>query len=250
MSSPLFSVVIPVYNAENTIGAAIASLQAQSLGDWEALIVDDASTDRSLEVVLALAAADQRLRVIHDMHQDAFRGVSVARNTGIDHARGQYIAFLDADDRWYPDKLARQREAFGNGADIVFCSYRRVDLFGKDLGLVPARPVVRWAHALSGNPIGCLTGAYRRERFEQARMPDVTMHEDYAFWLHLLAQGEQAVGLPDVLAEYTVSPGSRSANKFKAALAVWEILGGQRLSFWRRLYCFCAYAFKAVKRRV
>ena len=250
MNLPLFSVVIPVYNAENTIGATIASLQAQSLSDWEALIVDDASTDRSLEVVSALAAADQRLRVIHDICQDAPRGASGARNTGIDQTKGQYIAFLDADDRWHPEKLARQREAFAAGADIVFCSYRRVDRFGKNLGLVPARPLVHWADALTGNPIGCLTGAYRRERFEHARMPDVTMHEDYAFWLGLLAQGEQAVGLPDVLAEYTVSPGSRSANKFKAALAVWEILGGQRLYFWHRLYCFCAYAFKAVKRRV
>lgn len=250
MGSPLFSVIIPVYNAESTIETTILSLQAQSLENWEALIVNDASGDRSEELLSTMAALDERLRFFTDPTQEKPLGVATARNKGIENARGRYIAFLDADDRWYPEKLARQNASFESGADIVFSAYRRVDSSGQTLGTVPACDKLRWKDALSGNPIGCLTGAYRKDRFADARMPDLALHEDYAFWLDLLGSGVEAVGLPEILAEYRVAPGSRSANKLQAAAAVWKVLQQQKISLRRRLFCFSAYALKAVGRRL
>ena len=249
-ASPQFSVIVPFRDAELTLPAALASLAAQTEPAWEALLIDDASRDGSAALVRAAAARDPRLRLLHDPAQGPARGVAATRNLGIAAARGAYVALLDADDRWLPEKLALQRRAFEGGADIVFAAYRRIDAQGRPLGIVPARARVAWADALAGNPIGCLTGAWRRARFPHVRMPDLPLHEDYAFWLLLLRDGAVAHGLPQVLAEYRVQPGSASADKRRAARAVWEILGTQGLSWPCRSVGFLRYAVGAVARRL
>ncbi len=103
---PLFSVVTPVWNAAATLAGTVASVRAQSLADWELLLVDDASTDGSLALARALAAGDPRIRVLA---RETNGGAATARNDAIRAARGRFIAFLDADDRWYSEKLARQQ---------------------------------------------------------------------------------------------------------------------------------------------
>ncbi|MGY6411059.1 MAG: glycosyltransferase family 2 protein [Alkalilacustris sp.] len=246
-----FSVIVPFHNAEDTLADTLESLTSQTEAGWEALLVDDASTDRSVAIAKAAARNDHRIRLIHDPAQGQFpRGAAASRNIGIAAAQGAFVALLDADDRWLPTKLARQREAFGRGADIVFTAYRRVDMAGRSLGAVPARPRVTWQDALAGNPIGCLTGAWRRARFPHARMPVRDLHEDYAFWLMLLRSGAVAHGLTEVLAEYRVRPGSASADKLHAARAVWHILGEEGLSWHRRGLSFMRYASGAVARRL
>lgn len=249
-SKPQFSVIIPFHNAEKTLPEAIASLQEQTEPDWEAILVDDASIDGSLRIAQTSVADDPRLRLLHDPMQNAPRGAAASRNLGIDAVNGLYIAFLDADDRWLPAKLAAQRHMFESGADIVFSSYQRITLNGLPLKIVHAAARVRWADALGGNPIGCLTGAWRRARFPQARMPERGMHEDYAFWLTLLREGAVAEGLPEVLAEYRVHPGSASSNKLHAARAVWDILGTQGLTLSQRSLEFMRYAHRALARRL
>ena len=246
---PLFSVIIPFHDAAATLPEALASLCAQCEPDWEAILVDDASRDASLAMARAAALEDQRFRVIHHPQRHT-RGAAASRNLGMEAARGQYLALLDADDRWLPGKLAAQARAFERGADIVFTSYRRIDPAGRDLGLVPARGRVAWSDALAGNPIGALTGAWRRERFAGARMPLRRIHEDYAFWLELLRSGAVAEGLPEVLAEYRVQPHSASANKWNAARAVWDILGTQGLSLPERSRNFIRYALRGIARRI
>lgn len=248
-AGPVFSVIIPVRNAQATLSAALVSLQAQTETRWEAFVIDDASTDGSLDLARAAAARDPRLQVIH-YPQTQPRGAAASRNLGIARAQGQYLALLDADDLWRPGKLAAQLAAFEAGADIVFTSYRRIDPVGRDLGIVPAPARVTWADALSGNPIGALTAAWRRTRFPQARMPLRDMHEDYAFWLILLREGAVAQGLPQVFAEYRVQPRSASANKARAARAVWFILGTQDLGLVQRALCFLRYATRALRRRI
>lgn len=248
-AGPVFSVIIPVHNAQATLGATLASLQAQTETRWEALLIDDASRDGSLDLARAAAARDPRLQIIHQP-QTRPRGAAASRNLGIARAQGRYLALLDADDLWWPDKLAAQRAAFEAGADLVFASYRRIDPAGHVLGIVPAPARVTWADALADNPIGALTAAWRRARFPQARMPLRDMHEDYAFWLMLLREGVVAQGLPQVLADYRVQSHSASANKVRAARAVWSILGTQDLSLPARARCFLHYASRSVSRRI
>ncbi len=121
-SAPLVSVIIPTYNRRALLPQAIASALGQTLSDMEVIVVDDGSTDGTPELLAAWP--DPRVRY----HQASHRGACAARNLGLDLARGQYIAFLDSDDRWYPEKLAVQRLRLEtSGADVVFCAFRRYD---------------------------------------------------------------------------------------------------------------------------
>jgi teichuronic acid biosynthesis glycosyltransferase TuaG len=247
---PTFSVVIPFRNAASTIGRTIDSIVAQTLPSWEALFIDDASNDGGLSIVLAHAAREPRIKA-KSSGATKPRGVAETRNLGLEAATGEFIAFLDADDTWLPGKLEAQLAAFAAGADIVFSSYERVDDAGRVIGIVSARPVVAWSDALAGNPIGCLTAAYRRQRFPLARMSNIGLHEDYAFWLDMLREnGTHAIGLPEVLARYRVHSGSTSANKLRAATAVWAILRREGLPLPMRTINFLRYATKSVRTRV
>ncbi|WP_176559293.1 glycosyltransferase family 2 protein [Rubellimicrobium roseum] len=249
MTVPLFSVVIPFRNAASTLPATLASLRRQTLEDWEALVVNDGSTDRGAALVVDLARQDPRLRLI-DEGGVAARGAAATRNLGIQASRGRYVAFLDADDLWRPTKLERQAEAFAAGAPMVFSSYQRMDGDGRALGVVPAAARVAWEDALGGNPIGCLTAAYDTDRFGRAEMPLLPMHEDYAFWLALLRDGAVAWGLPEVLADYRVRPGSVSANKVRGAAAVWRILGAEGVRPAERVLHFSRYVRTGLARRL
>lgn len=249
MSTPLFSVVIPFRNAATTLPATLGSLRAQTLTDWEALLVNDASTDEGPGLVRALARQDARLRVI-DHGGTVARGAAATRNLGIRASRGRFIAFLDADDLWRPEKLARQSVALAGGAPIVFSSFQRIDMTGRALGLVRAPERVAWADALGGNPIGCLTAAFDTAVCGRAEMPLLPIHEDYAFWLGLLRGGAVARGLPEVLADYRVRPGSASANKIRGAAAVWRILGAEGIGPVARSAHFARYVRAALRRRL
>lgn len=245
---PIVSVILPFRNASATIGRALDSLAAQSFLEWEAVLVDDASVDGGAAVVATRAEIDQRIR-LHRLPTNL--GVAQARNYGIRAARGRWIAFLDADDRWHPDKLALQVPVLQAGTSIVFSSYERVSVDGEDLGTVAARARVAYRDALSGNPIGCLTAVWDRSRYGEAEFPILPMHEDYAFWLSLLRQGGEALGLPYVLATYQVSPTSLSGRKLRAARAVWSILRAEPGMTQPRLVLgFTTYVIRSVWRRL
>ena len=245
---PLVSVIIPIRNAAHTLNRALDSVAAQSWQDWEAVLVDDASTDDSPAMARARVQADPRFRYVALARN---HGVSGARNAGLDAARGRYIAFLDADDAWYPEKLTRQIPLLQGGEVLVCAAYRRVDEAGRSLGVSRPPARITYAAALAGNPIGCLTAVWDRWRFPDARMPDLPLHEDYAFWLTVLRSGAEARGLPDVLADYTVRRNSRSARKGRAALATWQVLRAQPgLGLLGAMAGFIGYGWRSVRRIV
>lgn len=117
-TTPEITVIVPVYKGVATLRAAVGSLAAQSFPDWECILVDDGSKDGSGAVADALAAEDGRVRVLHRQNG----GTSAARNTGLDAARGRYVAFLDEDDAYHPRFLeVLYAEAEATGAEIVGC---------------------------------------------------------------------------------------------------------------------------------
>ena len=243
---PLVSVITPARNAAATLPATLASVAAQTLPDWEMLVADDGSTDGTAEIAAAAAARDPRVRPLPGPHQ----GAAAARNRAIRAARGRYIAFLDADDRWRPEKLARQvafmeREA----VPFSFTAYRREDAAGRDLGLVRAPASVDHAALLRGNVIGCLTAVYDSAHFGRVEMPDLPLRQDYALWLQLLRGGGVARGLDEVLADYRVGAGSLSASKLRAARGTWAVLRREGLPLPRALWCFGHYAAAGLRRR-
>jgi teichuronic acid biosynthesis glycosyltransferase TuaG len=220
--SPRVSVITPIWNAAATLSETVASVRAQSFGDWEMLLVDDGSTDGSRALAERLAATDPRLRLLGWRDN---RGPAAARNAGIRAARGRFIAFLDADDCWRREKLARQVGYMERtGVPFTFTAYRRIDLDGRPLGRVvpPARLTHR--ELLRGNVVGCLTAVYDAGALGKVEMPNLRRRQDFGLWLALLHRGVEAHGLPDELAEYRVRPGSLSTDRLAALAANWRLL--------------------------
>ena len=246
--TPLVSVITPAWNAAATLEATIASVAAQSFPDWEMLVADDGSADTTPAIAAAWAARDPRIRPLPGPGRE---GPAGARNRAIRAARGRFIAFLDADDRWRPEKLARQIAFMEReGSPFSFTAYRREDAQGRELGTVHPPAAVDYAGLLKGNIIGCLTAVYDTARFGKVEMPPLPLRQDYALWLALLKPGGTARGLDEVLADYRVGGGSLSGSKFKAARGTWAVLRREGLLLPHALCCFGHYALAGLRRRV
>lgn len=248
---PTVSVVMPAYNARRFIGEAIQSVLDQTYGAWQLIVVDDASTDDTAEIVASYRRNDERISYVRNPGN---LGVVHSRNRALELAQGKYVAFLDADDVWKPAKLAAQ-VAFmeQTGTSVSYGSYLRIDGDGRPVGKVVAPDGLSYDDMLKSNFIGNLTGIFRRADLSDLRFEDIR-HEDYVFWLRALDKVGWARATPscEPLAGYRVSAGSLSANKLKAARWQWTIyrsvLG---LSILRSTSCFIWYAwFAMMKRRV
>jgi glycosyltransferase involved in cell wall biosynthesis len=229
--APTVSVITPVWNAEATLAETVASVRAQSFPDWEIILVDDGSTDGSRELARQLAAEEPRIRW-WALGQN--RGTAEARNAAIRAARGRYLAFLDADDLWQPEKLEVQLGHMARtGAPFVFSAYRRIAVDGRLLGRVAVPARLTHAELLKGNVIGCLTAIYDTAHFGKVEMPSLRRRQDFGLWLKLLRRGGEAHGLPQELAAYRVRRGSRSSRSHSAVPGTWmldpEVAGLSRM---------------------
>lgn len=215
----LVSVVMPAYNCEKTIAASIESVIKQTHSNWELCISDDCSKDGTAEVVARFD--DPRIRFLA---LEKNGGAAAARNNSLQHARGQFIAFLDADDTWQPEKLEQQIKAMKEaGCAVSHCSYTRMDSsLSRPIGLVKAKRRVTYKDMLKENCIGNLTGMYDRSRLGLFLQESIG-HEDYLMWLEII-RGADSVGVAEPLANYRVQPGSLSGNKFNAAKWQYRIL--------------------------
>ena len=242
------SVVMPAYDAAATLEASMRSVLEQSHADLELLVVDDCSSDDSPAIAQRIAAQDSRVRALR---LPANAGVAAARNAGIQAASGDWIAFLDSDDRWHPEKLSAQLEHMQRtGTRVSYCAYQRVDPAGKVLSTVTPPPRVDHAAMLKSNRIGNLTGIYHRS-LGDARFQRVG-HEDYVFWLQMVRRAGQAVRVeyPVPLAWYLVRPASLSADKGKAARWQWHIYRDiEKLGPARASWFFLHYVANALLKR-
>lgn len=218
---PLVSIITPMYNAEKYIKDTIQCVLAQGYNHWEMLIVDDCSSDKCLNIANEYAAKDYRIKVIA---LDKNNGVANARNEAIKKAQGKYIAFLDSDDLWYPQKLSIQVRFMEDHHYAI--SYTRngyIDKLGHKEEKISHIPLqVNYKRLLKGNPLHCLTVMINHEMIPTIEMP-LIKHEDYATWLSILKEGFTAYGIDEELALYRKTADSVSANKFKAITWTWHI---------------------------
>ncbi len=221
---PLVSIITPIYNAARWLPATIATVRAQTLTDWEQILVDDRSTDGSAAIAAAAAAEDARFRLLCTPCNS---GPSAARNLALDAARGRFIAFLDADDLWHPEKLARSLACMIiHGYGFIYHDYRHISQDGAHRGALITGPEelnLRTLHTRRGT--GCLSVVIDRERIAGFRFPENghRLHEDFCAWLNLIQQGHVGHRLADDLGCYRLSAQSRSANKLTAAAHAWKI---------------------------
>lgn len=246
----LVSIITPTYCSEKTIEQTIESVRNQTYPHWEMIIVDDGSTDQTRRLLREAAAADKRIRPIF---LEGNHGAAVARNTALDLAQGRYVAFLDSDDCWKPNKLDEQlRFMEMHQYEFTFTGYELMSASGNLLNKVISAPArVTYKRMLKNTIVGCLTVMIDREKTGSFHMPDLRARQDLATWLSLLKKGTVAYGLDETLAEYRISgKASLSGNKWKAAKKTWFVYRRvERLPLWLSCWYFCNYAANAVIKR-
>lgn len=240
----LVSIITPAYKAGAFIAETIHSVQKQNYRHWEMLIVDDCSPDNTCDVVEAKMASDPRIRLLR--HTDN-GGPAKARNTALAQARGRYIAFLDSDDLWLPQKLERQLKFMcEQKAVISFTCFRRISADGSKQGRLVAIPKrLTYGQLLRNTAIATSTAIVDRDLSGPFAMK-LTYYDDFTLWLDLLKRGFVAHGLREDLMRYRVLGKSVSRNKGKSARMVWNTyrqVEGLGVVF--ASWCFVNYAFRA-----
>lgn len=288
--SETVSIIVPVYRAEPYIAEAIAMVQGQTYPDWELLLIEDCSPDDSAAVIRK-KLAENGFRNVHAGHKDAENaqqgktfsdgqlnirsveeyedvsgrrvllickekneGAAAARNTGLSMAQGRYIAFLDADDVWFAEKLEKElRFMKDKQAGFVFSAYEFGDEKAQPTGKVVHVPEeLTYRQALSRTVIFTTTVLFDRNIIpaDLMTMPDVAS-EDTATWWQILRAGYRAYGLNEVLAIYRRPAKSLSSNKFVAVKRIWNLYRRQeKLSVIAGARYFILWAYRAVMRRL
>lgn len=246
------TVVTPSWNSEKYIEETIHSVQMQTYQNWEMIIVDDCSTDHTVEIVKQKSMEDSRIRILV---QEENCGAAKARNRSMLEGTGRFVAYLDADDLWKPEKLEKQ-VAFMKEKNCGFSctSYEVIDDNGNPKNkYIHMLPKVDYIGFLTNNllqTVGIMVDTDRVGK-EYLIMPDIRRRQDAATWLQILKAGFDCYGLDEILAEYRRAEGSLSSNKIKAAKGMWNLyrnVAGLSIPF--SCYCFVRYAVLAVWKRV
>jgi len=249
----LISIVVPVYNAANYVKETVMSVINQTYENWELLLVDDGSTDGSGEIIKTLEKEDNtgRIKVLLPKEHGT---AAKARNYGISHAGGRYIAFLDADDLWDEHKLEKQMQFMQTKqAGFVFTGYEFADAKGKGLGKIVRVPeTLSYKQALKNTTIFTSTVLIDTTivKKELVFMPEIKS-EDTATWYQILRNGHKAYGLDENLVKYRRVANSLSSNKVEAIRRIWNLYRkAEKLSLIYSAYNFVFWAVRAVIRRI
>lgn len=251
MEEKLVSIVTPVYNASRFIEQTILSVMNQTYQQWEYWLINDCSSDHSCEIIQKYAEIDSR---IHLVNLEKNSGAAVARNKGLSLAQGSYVAFIDSDDIWHPDKLQLQI-SFMQEQDHAF-TYTNLALISEEGELIKEQmdlPLKFTYHELLKNTaIACSSVVIDIDRIGKFQMPLVRKGQDTATWLKLMREKHLAAyGLPHVLNYYRQVSNSISSNKIQALKRTWNTYYRlEKLSFPQAAYYFSHYVWNAIKRRI
>lgn len=206
---PTVTIITPAYNCADTFSNTFLSVINQTFPDWEWIIVEDCSTDDSVNVIEHLIANDPRINLVKCKNNG---GTACARNIGLKKANGKYITFLDSDDLLDPTYLENQLIFIKDNGPLISAGYRRKAKHSCTNFYVPS--TTDYKSALKGNPLSCLSTMYDKEVVGEFYFPeDIVKPEDYVFWLNILKKGFIAKGNPNILATYVIREGSKSSNK-------------------------------------
>ena len=245
--TPKVSVIVPAYRCKNTIEQSVRSALSGTTAEIEVIVVNDASDDGTAAILDALQREDARVRTV-TLSKNG--GVANARNVGVREARAELVAFLDSDDLWEPEKLARQLAAMEQtGAALVYTAAACIDRDGRLTGKQFHVPkTVTAKRLLRGNDIVTSTVLIRREAVAAHPMERSDLHEDLICWYRVLCDGNRAVGVDEPLVRYRVTKTSKSGSKRKSARMMWESQKHLGVGFFRRVVCFAGYCLHGVKR--
>lgn len=246
---PRVSVVMPAYNSAQYVSDAIDSVLAQTVSDWELLLVDDASTDGTGAILARYARMDSRIRCFTVPEN---RGAGYCRAFGAARASAGWVAFLDSDDLWLPDKLEKQLALARRDltAKLIFTGMAFLPdgapAPGRYWQRVPEQVDVR--ALLRQNIIPCSSVLVRRSCLRDVTVQRTDLHEDFAAWLQILRREPYASGVNEPLVVYRVSRASRSGDKRAAAAMTFRTYRAAGLSRRRAAFYFCIYACRSLRK--
>lgn len=248
----LISIITPVYNCEKLLPSTIESVLNQTYKNWELLLVDDCTPDNSAKVIEKYAKEDERIKYFK---LEKNSGAAIARNKGLSEAKGRFIAYLDADDLWKPEKLEKQLNFMLENKYGFSCTdYEKIDENGKSLNKVVKIPKKVDYNLFLRNTIIQTVGVMVDTQITGKKlleMPNIRRRQDAATWCQLLKNGYDCYECPENLSYYRVVSNSLSSNKFKAVKMNWYWYRKiEKLPLWKACYCFVGYAFNAVKKRI
>lgn len=227
---------MPAYNEEKHIAESIESVLKQTYQNWELIVINDGSKDRTRAIVAQYASEDERIILIDN---EKNMGLVYTRNNGINRMTGRYLAFLDSDDCWYPHKLEKQIEVLKEtGYPFVFSSYDKMDENGSPLKKkVRVKGKYTYQKMLKANFVGILTAVYDTHQVARKLFMQDFLMEDYKQWLNILKEIDFLYAIEEPLARYRVRESSLSSNKWKVVKADYDIYRrGENLSVVQSLY--------------
>lgn len=260
------SIIVPMHNAAKYIEETITSVLNQTYTNWELVLVDDCSTDNTLEVVRELkakleaenaagtnpvAGVGDKLLII-PLTENV--GAANTRNTGLEKTTGRFVSYLDADDLWEKEKLEKQvAHMERTGAAFSFTGYEFADENGVGTGKIVRVPeTINYKQALQNTTIFTSTVMFDTEQIPRAELAmPVIKSEDTALWFKILRQGHLAYGLDENLVAYRRAGKSLSSNKLEALRRIWNLYRkAEHLSIPYSMYNFFFWAVRAVRRRI
>ena len=215
----MVSIITPAFNSEKFIAETIQSVLAQTYQNWELLIVDDCSTDKTAEIISGFQ--DSRIKYFYNSTN---KGSAVSRNIALQKANGRWIAFLDSDDLWHPEKLEKQIEFMKqNNYRFSYTNYCEIDETSKERGILISGPEVITRKMMTAYcwP-GCLTVMYDAEFLGLMQTADIKINEEYALWIRIARQTNCYL-LKENLAKYRRHKGSLTSKSYME-LAKWHYL--------------------------
>lgn len=220
MMEKLVSIITPTYNCAKFIARTLDSVQAQTYQNWEMIIVDDRSQDNTKEIVEEYMKDDPRIKY-HLLEVNS--GAAVARTTAMKLAQGSYMAFLDSDDIWTPDKLDLQIRWMEENEYAFSCTaYEQIDEEDNSLGrIIKIIKKTDYNRLLLDCPVGNSTVIYNVEKMGKFEVPNIRKRNDDALWLQMLKKEKYIWGMPNILMKYRIRQNSISSNKFKVIKYHW-----------------------------
>jgi len=241
---PLVSIITPSYNSAPYIKETIESVLQQTHSNWEMIIVDDCSTDKSRDIIAEYSKQDSRIKLLKNKIN---LGVAKSRNCAIKEAEGDYIALLDSDDIWLSNKLEKQLELMQKENVLMsFSAYNTINEDGEEIGFFPINEKVTYSDMLKTSSIGTLTTIYNAKKLGKLYFDEIG-HEDYLYKLNILKQIDYAQGIKEPLAKYRIVQSSLSSNKIKAALWQWKIYRDiEKIPLFKSIYYFINYTYNGL----
>ena len=218
----LVSIIMPAYNCGDFIGTTLDSVINQSYKNWEVIVVDDCSTDNTAEIIQEyIRRKDSRIKY-HKLGENS--GAAVARNKAIDLATGKYMAFLDSDDVWFPEKLTKQINFMEeNNYGFTCTSYTKIDEQGNYLNrTIVAKPKSDYDGVLKTCP-GNSTVIYNAEKLGKFKIPDIKKRNDYVMWLQIIKKEKYLYGIEEPLGSHRIRIGAISSNKKSLVGYHWKV---------------------------